>query len=73
MSGAGRKLEGVAVALPYLVTFRSRMLVRKSQEGAVAASDKVRFQGSESHACVHELQFGAVCQCGEPKQYACLA
>lgn len=40
MSGAGRKPEGVAVALPYLVTLRSRMLVQRSQAGA--ATDDVR-------------------------------
>lgn len=39
--GAGKKLEGVAVALPYLVTFRSRMLARTSKDLGTAA-DKAR-------------------------------
>ena len=46
MSGVGRKPEGVAVALPYLVTFRSRMLMQRSQDGAT--SDSVRSLCSHS-------------------------
>lgn len=37
MQGRGRKLEGVAVALPYLVTFRSRLLTLAAQQGRTAA------------------------------------